>query len=100
MPDLKYLDSTGFRLSDDEATELCIHHLRLAAAFFMNTPHDGGAALDAEIIRQIEDRDYQVAAEPLARASRRFLRVFLEEYADRDGTQDDSPVIPIVLEDV
>lgn len=40
-----------FPTTPDEAVELTIHHLRLAAMFFMNTPDDDGAALREEFSR-------------------------------------------------
>lgn len=41
-----------FPFDQDEAVELTIHHLRLAAVFFMNTPDDAGKALVEELQRQ------------------------------------------------
>lgn len=40
-------------VSRDEAVELCIHHLQLAAAYFEATPHDAGAQLAEEIQRAV-----------------------------------------------
>lgn len=36
----------------DEATELCVHHLRMAAALFQVVPEDNNASLVDEIQRQ------------------------------------------------
>ncbi len=36
----KNIQTDGFRVTRDEAVELCIHHLRLAAMFFEAVPED------------------------------------------------------------
>lgn len=43
------------RFTRDEATELCVYHLRMAASFFQLVPDDGNQSLQAEIKRQCED---------------------------------------------
>lgn len=43
------------KLTRDEATELCVYHLRTAAALFQLVPDDGNIALLAEIDRQCAD---------------------------------------------
>lgn len=40
------------KLTRDEATELCVYHLRTAAALFQLTPDDDNVSLLAEIHRQ------------------------------------------------
>lgn len=47
----KPLKADLFKFDADEAVELTIHHLRLAAVFFLNTPEDNGAQLKAEFKR-------------------------------------------------
>lgn len=37
----------------DEAVELCVHHLQLAAAYFEATPDDAGLQLAEEIERAV-----------------------------------------------
>lgn len=43
----------ALRTTEDEATELFVHHLALAWMFFHNTPHDDGASIREEIERII-----------------------------------------------
>lgn len=40
------------KLTRDEATELCVYHLRCAAGLFQLVPDDGNKSLLAEIDRQ------------------------------------------------
>ena len=40
------------RHTRDEATELCVYHLRMAAALFQLIPDDQNESLRAEIVRQ------------------------------------------------
>lgn len=40
------------QLTRDEATELCVYHLRMATALFQLVPDDGNVALYSEINRQ------------------------------------------------
>lgn len=40
------------KLTRDEATELCVYHLRMAAALFQLVPDDENEALRTEIRRQ------------------------------------------------
>ncbi len=42
------------KFTRDEGTELCVYHLRMAAALFQLVPDDGNEALRAEILRQTE----------------------------------------------
>lgn len=53
-----------FKVTEDEAVEMTIHHLRLAAMFFMNTPEDGGKALKEEIGR-LRRRDNKQSKLPI-----------------------------------
>lgn len=48
---MKLIGLECFPVTEDEAVELTIHHLRLAGVFFMNTPDDGGKALKDEARR-------------------------------------------------
>lgn len=43
------------KLTRDEATELCVYHLRCAAGLFQLVPDDDNVALVAEIKRQCDD---------------------------------------------
>lgn len=45
------------RVTRDEATELCVHHLRLAAMYFQATHEDNNKQLEEEITRQCADDD-------------------------------------------
>lgn len=45
----------GPRLSRDEATELCVYHLRMATALYQIVPDDDNNQLNAEINRQCKD---------------------------------------------
>lgn len=42
----------AFPVTEDEAVELVVHHLKLAAMFFANTPEDKGRQLNEELRRQ------------------------------------------------
>lgn len=70
----------AFPVSSDEAVELTIHHLKLAAMFFMNTPDDGGEQLQEEIVRQIENRSPFRHTDEVALASREFLAFLIDHY--------------------
>jgi hypothetical protein len=43
------------KVTRDEATELCVYHLRCAAGLFQLVPDDGNVSLRAEILRQNKD---------------------------------------------
>jgi hypothetical protein len=43
------------KVTPDEATELVVWHLRMAASLFQIVPEDGNAALYSEIERQCSD---------------------------------------------
>lgn len=47
----------GPKVTGDEAVELCIHHLQLAAMFFMNTPGANTEALLFEELNRRVERD-------------------------------------------
>lgn len=54
------ITTDGFAVTPSEATELCIHHLRLAFMFYLSsegdTPEKNEANLFAEITRQANQR--------------------------------------------
>jgi hypothetical protein len=43
------------KLTQDEATELCVYHLRCAAGLFQLVPDDENESLRKEILRQCSD---------------------------------------------
>lgn len=45
------------KLTRDEATELCVYHLRMAAGLFQLVPDDNNTSFIDEIIRQCDDVD-------------------------------------------
>lgn len=53
------------KLSRDEATELCVYHLRTAAALFQLVPDDDNVSLIAEIDRQCKDDILEIDAKPM-----------------------------------
>lgn len=53
------------KLTRDEATELCVYHLRTAAALFQLVPDDGNATLIDEIVRQTKDDLESVDRSPM-----------------------------------
>lgn len=53
------------KLTRDEATELCVYHLRCAAGLFQLVPDDNNEALRAEIIRQTEGDLADVDRKPM-----------------------------------
>lgn len=54
----------GPKLTRDEATGLCVYHLRCAAGLFQLVPDDDNEALRAEIIRQTEGDLEEVDRQP------------------------------------
>ena len=52
------------RFTRDEATELCVYHLRMAAAFYQLVPDDDNEALRSEIIRQNQGNLVEVDITP------------------------------------
>jgi hypothetical protein len=57
MPNRDRIQTDGYNTTPDEAVELCIHHLRLAAMFFEGTPDDKGLQLYGELQRQVPVKD-------------------------------------------
>jgi len=53
-------------LTRDEATEICVYHLRMAASLFQLVPDDENVTLLEEIKRVMEDDFEKVAAEAWA----------------------------------
>lgn len=64
-------------VSRDEAVELCIHHLQLAAAYFEATPDDAGAQMQEEIKRAVSASASGTGPDdpPWARAARTWTEV-------------------------
>lgn len=58
------LSHDGPKLTRDEATELCVYHLRCAAGLFQLVPDDNNEALRAEILRQTKDDLESVDTQP------------------------------------
>lgn len=54
----------GPKVTRDEATELCVYHLRLAAALYQVVPEDDNFALSHELERQFASDIDHVAIEP------------------------------------
>lgn len=52
------------KLTRDEATELCVYHIRMAAALFQIVPDDGNEAIRSEILRQTSDDLEEVERAP------------------------------------
>ena len=72
---IKRYSFDGPSLTRDEATELCVYHLRVAAALFQIVPDDGNVALNDEIQRQCEG----IAD---INAAKRWAEVMLADYED------------------
>lgn len=68
------INTDSFSITQDEAVELCAHHLRLAALFYQSTPEDA-AAVRQEILRLIRTAEHSDALE----AAGAFLRA-IEDY--------------------
>ena len=51
------LNTDGISVTEDEATEMCVYHLRMARVFFELVPDDGNVAIQEEIDRVITKRD-------------------------------------------
>lgn len=69
--------------SRDEATELCVYHLRMAAALFQLVPDDDNESIDVEIDRQCEDGIDDVEIKPAKTWARLMLEAY-EAMKDRD----------------
>lgn len=61
------------KLSRDEATELCVYHLRCAAALFQLVPDDYNKSILAEINRTCDE---EVQAEPAKLWADLILRLY------------------------
>lgn len=71
------------RLTRDEATELCVYHLRLAASLFQLVPDDDNRSLLAEIERQTEGDLQEVDRIPMVLWASSILEAY-ENMKDRD----------------
>ena len=54
-------------ITRDEATELCVYHLQMAASYFEATPHDDNISLYEEIDRKIDTHETNQAAKAWAK---------------------------------
>lgn len=54
----------GPKVSRDEATELCVYHLRMAAALYQVVPEDDNFAINEELDRQFAGDIAHVSLEP------------------------------------
>lgn len=68
------INTDQLSITQDEAVELCAHHLRLAALFYQSTPEDA-AAVRGEILRILRTAEHSDALE----AAGAFLRA-IEDY--------------------
>lgn len=73
----------GPKLTRDEATELCVYHLRCAAGLFQLVPDDENGALRAEIIRQTEGDLENVDRKPAMLWAAAMLAAY-DEMKERD----------------
>lgn len=71
------------RLTRDEATELCVYHLRLAASLFQLVPDDDNRSLLAEIERQTEGDLQEVDRTPMVLWASSIFETY-ENMKDRD----------------
>lgn len=71
------------RLTRDEATELCVYHLRLAASLFQLVPDDDNRSLLAEIERQTEGDLQEVDRTPMVLWASSILEAY-ENLKDQD----------------
>lgn len=71
------------RLTRDEATELCVYHLRSAAALFQLVPDDDNQSLLAEIERQTEGDLQDVDRAPMMLWAASILAAY-DNMKDRD----------------
>ena len=71
------------KLTRDEGTELCVYHLRCAAALFQITPDDNNESLLAEIDRQFDGLLPDVDIKPAKLWAEAILKAY-EEMKDRD----------------
>jgi hypothetical protein len=71
------------KLTRDEATELCVYHLRCAAGLFQLVPDDENEALRAEILRQCKDDIDTVDVKPAMLWAAAMYAAY-DEMKDRD----------------
>lgn len=71
------------KLSRDEATELCVYHLRVAASLFQLVPDDDNQSLILEINRQCADDILGIDTEPMKLWATAILSAY-EAMKDRD----------------
>lgn len=49
------------RVTNDEATELCVYHLQMASAYFQAAPDDMNKSLIEEIKRKMQNDSYAIS---------------------------------------
>ena len=64
------------KLTRDEATELCVYHLRCAASLFQLVPDDGNEALLQEMHRQTEGDLIDVDRIPMVKWASAILQAY------------------------
>jgi hypothetical protein len=64
VPEAQRMSHDGLKHTRDEATELCVYHLRMAAALYQLVPDDNNLSLNAEITRQTSGGLHVVDALP------------------------------------
>lgn len=69
----------------DEATELCVYHLRMAASLFQLVPDDNNLAIDSEINRQCSSGIDAVDLDP----ARSWADAMLAAYNKMKGADDE-----------
>lgn len=80
---MKRLGYDAPKLTRDEATELCVYHLRCAASLFQLVPDDDNRALLSEIERQCEGDLADVDTKPMKLWASAILEAY-EAMKDRD----------------
>ena len=70
----------GIRVTRDEAVELCLHHLNLAAKFFEASPDDNNEQINREAERILRDPDLPDFDTPELVAARAWLKVIHAQY--------------------
>lgn len=68
------------KVTSDEATELMVHHLGLAAAYFQCVPDDMNKAVNAEIWRQLKDDSFAFA--PAQAFAEKILKLYEDDKDD------------------
>jgi hypothetical protein len=71
------------RVTRDEATELCVHHMMLAATYFEATPDDDNTSIICEIVRAVKRSEDDARAQ-LYTDFARALWKFHEAQKERD----------------